>query len=440
MAGMTATENAGLGSLGAGTYHFKLTYEYGNEGVLGESNASSSDVSITVSANASITLDNIPVPSRTDVTYKGVYRTLVTDETIYYWVERIPAAQTSVTITDGDSLLTSLNFQLEEDHDIPSRLKNLATHRGRIFGEDPDVAGRIRMSSVVGSDVFPDDPFYYSDELGQDGEEIAGLFRLGEGLFSAKKSKIWVLSGDTNANFIWDEVRDATGFTSGQSIARGDGVVYGLGPRDITVFDGIRSHRLSKVRGLVDLVHDVNKDSAVGVYRDRKFYLAAQAGSSTRRALVFVVHADPLPEGEGNEVSTISRSYTTNSTSTEFEVGAFGVWENEGERIFVGGYDGYVYEFDIGILWNRVGEDNVGADLNWNSNWIWAQGPAQFERYQKAFIMIESEGGEVDFDYEILTDDPNTTSSGSQTIDLSPTVTAATERIGRWNFSRWADG
>lgn len=437
LGGMNLTEIAGGGTFAAGTYRATVTYEYGDEGVLGESNPAGGSVSVTVAANAAISVNSIPVSGRADVHFKNIYLTLK-DGDIFYWRTRIPNSQTNVTLDDGDALLSSANFQLEEDHDIPPRLKNLAVHRGRVFGEDPNVPGRVRFSLVLGSDVFPDDPVFYSDELGQDGEELVGLFRYGEGLYGAKKGRLWVLTGTTNSNFLWDEVPNSSGVASGMSITRGDGLVYCLGQRDILVFDGQSTLPLTQVRGLLDQVDEVNKPSAIGAYRDKKFYLAVQTGSDTRRSLILVVHSDPQVGGTRFEVSTFEREYTEASTTTKFQVSSFAAWEQENDRFFIGGYDGYIYEADIGTQWNRVGESAVGADFHWKSNWIWGQGPAQFERYLKAYIMIESAGGEMTFDYEIMTDDPNTLSIGSgQAIDLNPTVTAATERVARWNFSRW---
>ena len=434
---MSATEDVGAGSLDVGTYLFKVTYEYGHEGVLGESNAMSGTVSVTtVSANGAVILDDIPVSARDDVKFKDIYRTLV-DENIYYWIARIPADQTTYTVSDADTFLSSANYQMEENHDIPPKLGNLAVFRGRVFGEDPNVPGRVRFTMVDGSDVFPDDPEYYSDELAQDGEILVKMFRFGEGLFAAKKTKTWVLTGDTNANFLWDEVPGGTGFASSQSVARGEGAVFGLGSKDVSVFNGVATRHLREIRGLVDLIDELNKDTAIGVYRGRKYYLAVQTGSDVRPALIIVIHHDPLPEGGGFEASTISRTYTSGGATKKLEVNSFAVWENENDRFFMGCFDGYIYEFDQGNQWNRVGEDATNSDYKWISNWLWGQGPAQRERYEKAYLMIESEGGVVDFEYEIMTDDPNTTSSGSQTVAMDPDDTSATDLVGRWNHSRW---
>lgn len=433
---MVATEDAGSGHLDAGTYRFKVTYEYGAEGVLGESNAMLGAASVTVANNAAINLSDLPVSSRTDVTFKNIYRTLK-DENIYYWIARVPAGQTSFSLSDEDAVLSSSNFQLEENHDLPGKYGNLAVYRGRIFAEDSEVSGRVHFTMVTGSDVFPTDPVYFSDELAQDGEPLVKMFRFGEGLYGAKKTKTWVLTGDTNANFIWDEVPGGTGYASQQSIARGEGIMFGLGSKDITVFNGVSSRHLQEVRGLVEQVDELNKDTAIGVYRGKKYYLALQTGSDVRPSLIVVIHHDPLPDGAGFEASTISRTYTSGGVTKKFEVASFAVWENENDRFFMGSYDGFIYEFDIGTKWNLLGEDSTDSDFEWTSNWMWGQGPAQRERYEKAYIMIESEGGSVVFKYEIMTDDPNTTSTGTQTIDLDPANTSATLLKGRWNHSRW---
>lgn len=435
--GVSIAEVSGGGSIEAGTYMATFTTEYGEEGVLGESNPASGGIlSTTVSANAAITISNLPVSSRSDATYKSVYLTLK-DGDVFYWRERIPMSQTSVTISEGDSLLTLANYQLEEDHDVPPRLKHLAVHKGRIFGEDPTVPGRIRFDSVIGSDVFPDNPVFYSDELAQEGEDVVSLFRLGESLFGAKKTTLWILTGESNEQFIWDEVPQGRGFVAEQSVRRGDGVVFGVGARDLQMFDGFRTYSLEHIRGFLDLVDDVNKSSAYGVYRDKKYYVALKTGSDTRRALVLVIHTDPLPGVEERISPAVSKIELSYGASSKFEVGSFAVWSNENERIFIGGYDGYIYEFDVGLNWNRVGEDEQGANFVWQSNWIWGQNPAQFERYEKAYVMVQSVGGEITLNYDIMTDDPNSLSSGSQTIDLNPTVDDDALRVARWNISRW---
>lgn len=416
------------GTLAAGTYNVAITFEYGTEGVLGESNLST-PLAVTVAANFSINIFDIPVSSRADVHFKSIYRTLV-DGSIYYFVDRIPNTQTTYTIQAGDAELSVSNFEAEINHDIPPNLGSIASFRGLLFGIDPNVPNRIRFSLSDGSDVFPDDPEYYSDELSTgDGERVTSLFRFGDTLYASKKTKIWALSGDSNASFIWDEVPGSLGIVSEQSVRKADRVVFGLGQRDIVVFDGIQSIALEKVRGLLDIVNDINKPEAYGVYRDKRYYIAVQTGSATRRALLLVVSIDPTPGSEGFPVSTIQ--------NTGFEVSSLEAWGNENDRIFVGGYDGRIYEFDLGVDWSFEGEDPVGADFQWKSNWIWISNPAQFKRFLKTWLMIESEGGDVTMTYDFLTDDPNDISSGTQDISLDPVISGAGNTIGIYNYSRW---
>lgn len=437
---MTATEIPSSGTLDAGTYKFVVTYSYGDEGVLGESNPCVGEVTITVGANAAIYLTNIPVPARDDVEYVNIYRTEKAGN-VFYWIAQLEAGVTVYTVEDGDALLVSANYELETDHDVPPKLKHIGVYRGRIFGEDPTIAGRMRLSMVNGSDVFPDNPTFYSDELGQDGQQLTGTFRLGERFFASKKKTLWMLTGDRNENFLWNEVPRGAGFSGEQAIRKGDGVVFGVGARDLQVFDGYSTQFLVKIRGLMDLISDAGKADAYGVYRDRKYYVALKPGSSTRRNLIVVVHADPVPGApEGYVCSTIQVAYTSAGSGQNFEVASMASWPFENDRVFIGGYDGYIYEFDLGLIWNRVGEEYAGADWEWESNWIFGrEGPAQFKKFHRVYLLIESDGGDVTVGYEFLTDDPTTLPSGDKSVNLNPTISlGGSQYTGRWNLSRWS--
>ena len=435
---MAAAEIAGGGSLTAGRYRFKVTFEYGTEGSLGESDPTDGEVAITVSANAAIELTNIPVATRADATFKNIYRTL-DDGDEFYWSARIPMAQTTYTVTEGDTFLSDANFLMEEDHDIPGRLKHIVSYKGRLFGEDPLVPGRVKFSLTEGSDIFPDDPTFFSDELAQGGETLTSLFRYGEALYGAKKNNLWVLTGDSNDTFIWDEVPSGPGFLAEFSLAKSDVGMFGVGPRDIQLFDGFNVRSVVEVRGYLDDVYESSKASAKGVYRDKMYYVAVQPGSSSKRTRLLMVHAEPLP-GSEEGLATVSTelTYLSGGVEKQFEVSCLGVWENENDRLFLGGYDGYIYEFDLGVNWARVGEDVAAANFRWKSNWIYDPGgPPRFKTFLKPYVMVESEGGTLTMDYEIMTDNPNNLIVGSSDIDLSFSVTDPTQRVARWNISRW---
>jgi hypothetical protein len=440
---MAATEVVGGGRMDAGTYQIKVTYEYGVDGVLGESNPAPTERIITVGANAAINLTDLPLSTRSDVTYKNIYRTLVGGTDTYYWIARLENSQTTYTIEAADTELGSANYLMETNHDIPPRLGSIAVHKERIFGIDPVVANRVRFSSVLGSDVFPEDAEYLSDALAQgDGESVTTLFKQGTGLYGAKKTRLWVLNGDRNENFFWEEVPHSIGFMSEQSVVRGDSVVFGLGQRDVIAFDGVRSQPIELVRGLLDLVDDVNKPKAIGVYRDKKYYLAVQTGAQARRTLLIVVHAESLPGSEdGFACGTIERAYDTDDDGEDdanFEVASFCVWENENDRFFIGGYDGYIYEFDIGQNWGRVSEPQTGADFELSLHWASPNNFAHMHEFHAIYAYLEAEGGDLTFEYEIMndSDDPEPISSGTQNINLDAEVTG-TQKLGIWNVSRW---
>lgn len=130
----------------------------------------------------------------------------------------------------------------------------------------------------------------YIDVGRGDGDAITGLGTILDMLVIMKQGSVWLLQGDSSANFVLKRVEAAAGCVSRGSIAIVNQNVAMLGRDGVRFFDGLRSLLASeKIQMTVDDLNQRQITKAAGVYYDHKYLLAVpEDENSTANDLVLV--------------------------------------------------------------------------------------------------------------------------------------------------------
>jgi len=433
------------GTLTPATYYFVFTYYFGPDKELGESNPSGEHSYTLVGPNNRIVISGLPAAApRDDIGYIRIYRTLATGASggPYYYVGEVQIGTTTINIDTGDAALAFANFELETDHDLPpTGARSVALHRDRLWLVQDDPPNRIIWSLVGQPYVYPTEN--YSDELFRQTREITTIFSLGPRLYCSTDT-IWVLVGDQESNFYWENLQNTQGFIAEQSVRRADGVVLGLGTTDVLVFDGTNTSPLLNVRGVVEGILPTFRKNAFAVYRKKHYYLALQTEAALDPSLILLIRRDPTAGAEmGFSASILKTEYIPDSAHPEiyktFRVSALSGWRDELNRIYIGKSDGKIYEFDRFYSISEDGEDTAGLEFKLKTSWFFPNGPYGWNIYNRWYVAIEDEGGggDVEVSWEIMDDNLNSLREGSHVVSLTdesiPDVV-----VGRWNNTRWS--
>lgn len=441
------------GTMATGVYQVAFTYLYGDDEELGESNPSPT-ANVNLPATDSIDVTLPAYPARTDISGVKVYVSLVggavTDPKYFRLKVARSAGLGPHNLDVPDSDLSFGNTELELDHDpVPDDLHSIAAAKGRLWAvQDTDARNRIKFSLIGQPYVMPASPVFFSDELNlESGSKLTTLFGWGAEIYATSEEGIWQNRGEDPSNFLWDRIPDGKGFTAERSVKSGDGFVYGLGTRDILVFDGLRTLSLTKIRGLVEETDELLLDEAVGAFRDRKYYLGLRVGASLTLNRFIMVSREPVPgASEGFAVSTIEGNYqpdlTDPASSAVFSVTtAFSSFENERERLYVARTDNNIYEFDTesSVGYNLDAEDLAGPEFELQTGWFFPAGPQSLNRFFRYWLAIENDGagGFVKVLWEIMDDTQLSIKRGEEDIDLLEGALVGAE-VGRYNQSRYS--
>jgi hypothetical protein len=438
------------GSMAAGVYQIAYTYVFGVDGALGEGNPSPTLASSAVTANDTIDVTVTP-NGRDDCTAIRIYMTLVDQASTTPFYFRLEVTNTAgphvVDVPDTD--LAFVNTEMRTDLDAtPHELRSITAGHGRLFGVLDSPRNRIRISELFMPYVMPNQPGFFNDELNvESGPKITTMFTLGTNIYATSESGIWRLVGNDPASFIFDKVPAALGFTAERSIQEGEGITYGLGTRDIILFDGLRTNPLSRIRGLIADIDETNLELSISSYRDKRYYLGVRPGDETDYTRFIMIGAEPTPgRQEGFAASVFETTYqpdeADNSSTATFQVASSMASANhEGVRLFLGMTDGNIYRFDSGNSVSLDAEDKAGSQFELKTQWFFPAGAYAHTVFHKYYIAIENDGsgGEVEVSWEIMDDTPTSFKTGEATINLSADATGAVlDSPGIYNFSRYA--
>ncbi len=438
------------GSMASGVYSIAYTYVYGTDGALGESNPSPKLLSTSITANDKFQI-TVASTSRQDCSAIRIYLSLTgaADTNVPHYFRLEVANDNGPHEVDiPDTTLSFANTEMREDMSAtPHTIRSISTVAGRLFGVLDSPRNRVRISEIFMPYVMPDVPTFFNDELNaESGPKLTTLFSLGTDLYATSESGIWRLVGNDPSSFIFDQVPSALGYTAERSIQEGEGMVYGLGTRDIVLFDGLRTSPLSRVRGLVEDIDPANLGVSISAYRDKKYYLGVRPDADLTYTRMILVGREPTPAREsGFAVSLIETDYQPDeddpTSRATFEItAAMSTSVQEVQRLYVGMTDGHIYEFDSSSTnsFSLAAEDLAGPSFELTTGWYFPADPHTITTFHKFYIAIENigSGGTVDVGWDIMDDSVQGMKSGLTTIDLEGGIGNVV--TGQYNFSRYS--
>jgi hypothetical protein len=255
--------DGGAGSIEAGTYFIRYTFEYGLEGELGESNPSPPSAAIVIGANRRLDAANIQSPNTaTPPIYyfwsaaggkKRVYRTIVsgTDVTApYYLAGTITGAGTTITLSENNATVQG-HQKLSFDNGLPPEGARYATlHKERLWlGWTTDIIGgtgsqvhpnRLHYSKLDASGTGIVDNFGALDFIEVErtaNDEITGIIGQYSNLLASKVNSLWQVNGDPPI-LSRDPISRSIGCFAPRSLIEHRGAIFFMSRKGPYVFTG----------------------------------------------------------------------------------------------------------------------------------------------------------------------------------------------------------
>jgi hypothetical protein len=220
--------DAGAGSMGVGTYKYKITYKY----IDGESNACTATNTITIDASHAVNLSAIPTGG-VRVTGRVIYRTIAGGATY----KLLATINDNTTTTYADDIIdASLGADIEVDN-IYTYLRSctmMVNHKGRVwYAGNPTYPSTLFYSKSLEPESNP--ALYYWDVGNGDGDEITSLAVNLGALVVHKKYSTWVVTGDTpvgtSADMILEQVNPSVGTLSRWTVSHAGNDLLFLAPK-----------------------------------------------------------------------------------------------------------------------------------------------------------------------------------------------------------------
>jgi hypothetical protein len=260
------------GSLGTGTYYFKVTY-VDEDGYESNGGAASAAMSSLATPNDGITI-TIPVSTDDKVTKRRIYRTSVGGAIYYYDGEVADNTTTTYNSTQADSSLGSL---LHTDHEIPPSGSQLITkRRNRLYLGSGDYLSISDLSDV---DYFPSGNFIYTGNR----QDITALVEQLNALPVFTQNSIERLVGTDEDNYEFINAFSDKGCYAPRSAVICDNLLIYLSYEGIYYFDGTTSGKFSERLNeyIKDNINYTYIQKAAGIYYNGLYLLSYPKGAST---------------------------------------------------------------------------------------------------------------------------------------------------------------
>lgn len=228
-------------------------------------------------------------------------------------------------------------------------------------------------SWTVGSNFLP--------VRSNDGDEVTGLLTIGDDIAIYKKNSIWLLAGNSSANFFLAERASSVGCIAPKSLTSYNGVHFFLSSGGVYVFDRARAVKISgKVDPQINSIPSTAVSSAVGIVYKERYWLSYTASGSTENDTILLFD---LREGFGSWV--VFAGITALCFSN--------IWQNkddEGELYIGDSSAGFAWQLDTGV-------DDDGTDIAANlisKNWQLGN-VVEFNEVRSVHIVAGSSGAVV---------------------------------------------
>ena len=210
---------------------------------------------------------------------------------------------------------------------------------------------------VIFSEPFNEDGFLNANGAGsfRVDTEIVGLKVFRDVLYVFGKDKIFKLAGSSKSDFVVQPVTRQIGCLDGGSIQELAGDIIFLAPdglRNIAGTDKIGDVELGSIsRQIQARINEIGFDNITSlVIRDksqyRLFYPTTAGAENSAEGIIAVLKANPNTGSVGFEYADL-RGIKPSCVDSEFTT-------NEVELSVYGGYDGYIYKFDVGNVITRA--------------------------------------------------------------------------------------
>jgi len=235
----------------------------------------------------------------------------------------------------------------------------IEAHHGRLWlGAEPGTGSRVRFSDLSDPTSWPTNNFL--DISINDGEDIQALMIVQNQLFVAKRTRLYVVLGDSPTTYGWFP-RTRPGVLAPDSVQIIDNVAYFLSDDGVYRFDGVRAQ---KVSWTLDPLFDTDAPGvnlsrlslAQSAYDPilRQYWLLVSGPGSSTHDTVYVGHLGFMVETEDGRAILPFTKYPSLARNTVAGIpGSDGI-----VRIFAGGHDG--------IVWlQNTGTDDGASSISW---------------------------------------------------------------------------
>lgn len=252
------------GSLGEGTYYFKVTY-VDEDGY--ESNGSDASAAMTSLANPNDGIKiNISVSADDKATKRRIYRTSV-NGVIYYYDGEV--ADNTTTTYDSIQADDTLQTELHVNHTVPPSTSHLITKReNKLYIAYNDYIYPSHISDV---EYFP---ATWRQRVGNS-QKITGLLELLTILSTFTDDSIERLVGTDEDNFEFRNSYSTEGNIAIRSLVNCDNLLVYLGFNGINWFDGVSSGIFSEAlnKYIKENIVDAYRHLSCATYWDNKYIL-----------------------------------------------------------------------------------------------------------------------------------------------------------------------
>jgi len=262
------------GNMSTGNYKFKVTY-VDTDGF--ESNGGTASASIATGAHPNDGLRiNIPVSTDSKIAKRYIYRTVVSDDSVYYYDGTV-ANNTTTTYdsTQADSTLIA-GTELHTDHTVPPTTPHLiCARRSRICLADDE---NLYISKIT-DEYFPAELYFPTGNK----QKITGLKEQLTTLPTFTNNSLERLTGFGVDTFNFKNAYSNEGCVAPRSLTNCKNLLVYLGLNGIYYFNGESGKELDRKlsKYVLNNVNATYKHLSIGLYFDNMFFLTYAKGAST---------------------------------------------------------------------------------------------------------------------------------------------------------------
>jgi hypothetical protein len=241
-------------------------------------------------------------------------------------------------------------------------VKQIAHFQNYMFLANVTVSSTVRPTRIYWSTLRNAEEYDAADfaEIGlEDGQEITGLYALGDRLVIFKERSIYLglFTGDADIPFVFKKTQSSVGAISGLSIQEfSNGLIF-LSQDGLYFFDGISSVKLSDKISATILGFSKGRFSKAvsGFQREvNRYWISFTSSGQTDHDRIITF--DTL-----NGAFSIYTGISANAITT--------LKVNGEERIYFGDYDGFAYRADFGTSDNPLGV-KTAIDAFYKTKWF----------------------------------------------------------------------